>query len=362
MIETSLRNIGKVYPGGVQAVKDFSMDIEKGEFIVFVGPSGCGKSTMLRMIAGLEAISSGDLLFNGEQINNTAPADRNFAMVFQNYALFGTMTVYENIGVPLMIRHLSGDDIHEKVMEVAEMVELMPELNRLPRQLSGGQRQRVAIGRSLVRNPEVFLMDEPLSNLDAKLRSQTRKELAELQRQLGTTFIYVTHDQVEAMTLADRIVVMDGGVAQQIGTPIEVYQNPANLFVAQFIGSPPMNFIHGMLENAHFVSENVKFDLPTLRQDALAPYYGREVIAGVRPEHFLLTGDSSEGVTCDIDFVEYLGHKYLIHFTLNNHWYCVEINGSSHGFHVGGQGTFFVDSERVSFFDPDTTVRIGGTK
>ncbi|MDC7232510.1 MAG: ATP-binding cassette domain-containing protein, partial [Spirochaetales bacterium] len=205
MADLSIKNVNKIYSGGVHAVRDFSMEIEKGEFIVFVGPSGCGKSTMLRMIAGLETITDGDLILNGKKINSIAPADRDIAMVFQNYALLGHMTVYENMGFPLIIRHAGGDEIHEKVMEAAEIVEMIPELNRKPKQLSGGQRQRVAIGRSLVRHPQVFLMDEPLSNLDAKLRTQTRKELAALHTRLGTTFIYVTHDQVEAMTMADRI-------------------------------------------------------------------------------------------------------------------------------------------------------------
>lgn len=359
MSELSLRAIDKVYPGGVHAVRDFNLDIHKGEFIVFVGPSGCGKSTMLRMIAGLETITNGDLAFNGMRLNDVAPADRDFAMVFQNYALFGTMTVYENIGLPLVIRHLGGDETHEKIMEAARTVEITPELNRKPAQLSGGQRQRVAIGRSLVRNPKVFLMDEPLSNLDAKLRAQTRKELATLQRRLGTTFIYVTHDQVEAMTLADRIVIMDQGVIQQVGTPIDVYRCPANVFVGGFIGSPPMNFVRGTVADLRFQSAGPAFSIPESRRATLNAHQVNDVIVGVRPEHFQLQGPDADGVEGRVEVVEYLGHDYIIHFSVGGSSYRAQIQDGNHGLRPGDSATFFVDGANVSFFDAQTKARIG---
>ena len=359
MIETSLRDMNKVYPGGVHAVRDFNLDIEKGEFIVFVGPSGCGKSTMLRMIAGLETITSGDLLFDGERINDIAPADRDFAMVFQNYALFGTMTVYENIGLPLVIRHLGGDEVHEKIMEAARTVEITPELNRKPKQLSGGQRQRVAIGRSLVRHPKVFLMDEPLSNLDAKLRAQTRKELATLQRRLGTTFIYVTHDQVEAMTLADRIVIMDDGLVQQIGTPVDVYRKPANVFVGGFIGSPPMNFVRGTINNDRFESDGVTFAIPESRRSDLASYQTKRVIAGLRPEHLRPDGAEAPDVVGRVDMVEHLGYDSIIHFTSHDSTYCAHVKAGNYALHTGDTVKFLVDGSNVSFFDAETALRIG---
>ena len=243
----SLKDVNKIYPSGVHAVYDFNIDIEQGEFIVFCGPSGCGKSTTLRMIAGLEDITSGDLVINGRRCNDLAPRDRDIAMVFQNYALYAHMTVYHNLAFSLMIRKMDKDEIHRRVMEAADVLGLIPYLNRKPKQLSGGQRQRVAVGRAIVRNPIVYLLDEPLSNLDAKLRASMRKELASLHYKLHKTFIYVTHDQIEALTLASRIVVMKDGYVQQIATPKEMFDNPYNTFVAGFIGTPPMNFYHGVI-------------------------------------------------------------------------------------------------------------------
>ena len=255
----SLKDVNKVYPSGVHAVYDFNIEIEQGEFIVMCGPSGCGKSTTLRMIAGLEEISTGDLIINGKRCNDLAPRDRNIAMVFQNYALYAHMTVYHNLAFSLMIRKMDSDEIHRRVMKAAEMLGLIPYLNRKPKQLSGGQRQRVAVGRAIVRNPVVYLLDEPLSNLDAKLRASMRKELATLHHSLNATFIYVTHDQIEALTLADRIVVMADGRVQQIASPKEMFDRPENIFVAGFIGTPPMNFYHGYLnEDGNFVQFNAK--------------------------------------------------------------------------------------------------------
>ena len=253
MATVKLVNVNKVYDGGVHAVHDFNIDIADREFIVFVGPSGCGKSTTLRMIAGLEEISYGELLIDGELKNNAAPKDRDIAMVFQSYALYPQMTVYNNMAYALKLRKVPKDEIDKRVREAAKILKLTPYLDRKPRALSGGQRQRVALGRSIVRRPKVFLMDEPLSNLDAKLRVAMRSEIVRIHEEVGATTIYVTHDQIEAMTMASRIVVMKDGFIQQIGEPNEVYRNPANIFVAGFIGTPAMNFLHGVVEKGYFI-------------------------------------------------------------------------------------------------------------
>lgn len=358
MADLSIKNVKKIYSGGVEAVSDFNLEVKHGEFIVFVGPSGCGKSTMLRMIAGLEAITEGDLVIDGKKVNNVAPADRNIAMVFQNYALFGTQTVYENIGFPLTIRHVNGDIVHDKVMEAAEIVEIEPELNRKPKALSGGQRQRVAIGRSLVRNPKVFLMDEPLSNLDAKLRTQTRKELAQLHKRLDGTFIYVTHDQVEAMTIADRIVVLNGGKIQQIGTPQEIYNNPANMFVGGFIGTPPMNFIEGRIENGRFVTLDMNIVLPPKKKELLGAYEGKQVMMGVRPENIHFTGNPGESMLCHIDVVECLGSDYVIYFSCKGMTFNAKVSVSEVDFKVGDEVEVYLASDKNCFFDKETEERI----
>lgn len=284
-----LRDVNKVYPNGFHAVYDFNIEIQKGEFIVLAGPSGCGKSTTLRMIAGLEDISKGDLIINGKKVNNVAPKDRDIAMVFQNYALYAHMTVYHNMAFSLTIRKVDPVEIHSRVMKAAEVLGLVPYLNRKPKQLSGGQRQRVALGRAIVRDPVVFLLDEPLSNLDAKLRVTMRGELTKLHRQLGCTTIYVTHDQIEAMTMASRIVVMRDGRIQQVGNPREIYDEPANVFVGGFIGTPPMNFIHGKLtDKGVFVSSkgNYQIKIPEgkLKYARELGYENNDIIFGIRPE------------------------------------------------------------------------------
>ncbi|MDC7221042.1 MAG: sn-glycerol-3-phosphate ABC transporter ATP-binding protein UgpC [Spirochaetales bacterium] len=359
MGEMILSNMEKVYPGGVKAVDDFNMKIEDGEFIVFVGPSGCGKSTMLRMIAGLEGITGGDLILDGKRINDLAPSDRDIAMVFQNYALFGSLTVYENMGFPLSIKHVNGDDIYEKVMEATRVVELGPELNRKPNQLSGGQRQRVAIGRSLVRHPKVFLMDEPLSNLDAKLRAQTRKELAQLHEKLGTTFIYVTHDQVEAMTIADRIVVLNNGKIQQIGKPTEIYAKPANTFVGGFIGSPPMNFIDGKIENGKFVCEFMSMDVPAFQEEIKSSHEGRSVVLGIRPESFSLKPPGKGDLNATVEVVEYLGCEYVVLFSINGTTYRARLEQDFLDVKIGDTISFEMNKEKISFFDGESKQRIG---
>ncbi len=289
MAHILLKNINKVYPNGVQAVFDFNLEIQDQEFIIFVGPSGCGKSTTLRMIAGLEDITSGDFYIDGVRMNNVSPKDRGIAMVFQSYALYPHMTVYNNMAFGLQLRRVPREEINKRVQEAAKILGLEPFLNRYPRQLSGGQCQRVALGRAIVQNAAVFLLDEPLSNLDAKLRVTMRGELIKLHRRLGCTTIYVTHDQIEAMTMASRIVVMRDGRIQQVGAPREIYETPANVFVGGFIGTPPMNFIHGSLkDDGSFVSSkgNYKFRLPEERIKAARTlgYENRDIILGIRPE------------------------------------------------------------------------------
>lgn len=291
MAGISCRKIFKVYPGNVTAVRDFNMEIKDKEFIVLVGPSGCGKSTTLRMIAGLEEISEGELYIGDRLVNDVAPKDRDIAMVFQNYALYPHKTVYKNMAYGLELRKTPKNEIDERVHEAAKILDIEHLLDRKPKALSGGQRQRVALGRAMVRKPSVFLLDEPLSNLDAKLRASMRTEITKLHQDLDATFIYVTHDQTEAMTMGDRIVVMKDGVIQQIDTPQNLYSNPCNLFVAGFIGSPQMNFISGKLskaENEYVVNlkDGVKIELPSNKTEdgELISYIGKDIIVGIRPE------------------------------------------------------------------------------
>lgn len=322
MAEIVLDRVTKSYAGGATAVKDLSMTIADGEFIILVGPSGCGKSTTLNMIAGLEEISSGELRIGGERVNEKAPKDRDIAMVFQSYALYPHMTVRQNIAFPLTLAKMNKAEIAQKVEEAAKVLDLTQLLDRKPAQLSGGQRQRVAMGRAIVRNPKAFLMDEPLSNLDAKLRVQMRSEIARLQDKLGTTTVYVTHDQTEAMTLGDRVVVLLAGEAQQIGTPEELYNRPANLFVAGFIGSPAMNFFPATMTD---VGVRLPFGEVTLTQevhDLIARHQTpNNVIVGIRPEHLedaaVMDGYARiRALTFDVtvDFVESLGADKYLHF------------------------------------------------
>ncbi|MGV0626366.1 ABC transporter ATP-binding protein [Mycolicibacter minnesotensis] len=325
MAEIELLHITKSYPDGAVAVRDLSLTIADGEFIILVGPSGCGKSTTLNMIAGLEEITSGELRIGGARVNERAPKDRDIAMVFQSYALYPHMTVRQNIAFPLTLAKMKKPQIAEKVAEVAKTLDLTPLLDRRPSQLSGGQRQRVAMGRAIVRHPKAFLMDEPLSNLDAKLRVQMRSEIARLQRRLGTTTVYVTHDQTEAMTLGDRVVVMHGGIAQQIGTPDELYERPANLFVAGFVGSPAMNFFPATLTSTGARLSFGEVPLQAETRDMIgrhpAPRDG-EVVIGVRPEHLGDAGlldDAQRGATVTfaarVDVVESLGADKYLYFT-----------------------------------------------
>jgi multiple sugar transport system ATP-binding protein len=314
MAAISLQHIVKTYGDGFQAVKDVSLDIEDGEFMILVGPSGCGKSTVLRMIAGLEDVTSGDVLIGDRRVNEQAPRERNLAMVFQNYALYPHLSVYENIAFPLRLQKLSDEEIRTKVENAAGTLELRDHLERKPSQLSGGQRQRVAMGRAIVREAQAFLFDEPLSNLDAKLRGQMRTEIARLQRRLGITTVYVTHDQTEAMTLGDRVAVLRKGELQQVASPRELYERPVNLFVAGFIGSPPMNFVPATVEGDAVALPFARVELPKEVCERIA---GRNLlIAGIRPDHFedakMLDDDErGRGVIFDanIDVTEWLGNE-----------------------------------------------------
>jgi len=328
MAEVRFQDVSKVYDGGVRAVNDVNLTVEDGSLLVLVGPSGCGKSTTLRMVAGLEEITEGSIYIGGERVNDVLPKDRDIAMVFQNYALYPHMSVYNNMAFGLKLRKYPREEIERRVRDAAELLEVTPLLKRRPRELSGGQAQRVAVGRAIVRHPKVFLFDEPLSNLDAKLRVQMRVEIARLHNRLGATMIYVTHDQVEAMTLGDRVAVMKDGYILQVDTPIELYNRPINRFVGGFIGSPPMNFIEGELAGgggiARFVSGDVNLPLPPRMAEAVAGYLGRRVLLGVRPEDIpdvSVSGAPKEDwvQTLHVEVVEPLGAESLAYLRGESH-------------------------------------------
>ncbi|MGN1373361.1 MAG: ABC transporter ATP-binding protein [Candidatus Coproplasma sp.] len=355
MANLSLQHIEKIYDGGVQAVWDFNIDIADGEFIVLVGPSGCGKSTTLRMVAGLEDISNGKLIIDGKDCTRLPPKDRDISMVFQNYALYGHMTIYENMAFSLTLLKEDKQVIHRKVMAAAEILDLKTQLNKKPKQLSGGQRQRVAMGRAIVRNPKVFLFDEPLSNLDAKLRGSMRREIMLLHKRLNATMLYVTHDQTEALTLADRIVCMSMGHVQQIGKPIELYDHPANTFVATFIGLPPMNMFEGKLENGKFVSDLFEYDLTDEQKSLLKDYEGKEIILGVRPENINRSGKVPFVVTNN----ENLGMNTLVHGKIAGKKIVVCKFAEWSNYKFGDTINLGFDSDRMHFFDKETTLAIG---
>src|SRR5215210_4789086 len=324
MADIKLDHVTKRYPDGYEAVRDMTLDIGDGEFLVLVGPSGCGKTTALRMIAGLEDITDGELLIDGNVVNQLSPKDRDIAMVFQNYALYPHMSVRDNMGFALRLAGTDKEDINKRVEEAARILDLEPHLDRKPSQLSGGQRQRVAMGRAIVRDPAAFLMDEPLSNLDAKLRVQMRTEVSRIQQRLGTTTIYVTHDQTEALTLGDRVAVMRSGVMQQVGEPMELYNKPVNLFVAGFIGSPAMNFMPATVDGDTVKLPFGDVRLPPELQDRIRGHEGKQLIAGIRPEHFedaKLTGEARDkGSTfqANIEVLESLGSELYAHFSVTS--------------------------------------------
>ena len=392
MATVSLDRVTKVYPNGVEAVHELELDVADGEFIVLVGPSGCGKTTALRMVAGLESITAGELQIAGRVMNDVPSKDRDIAMVFQNYALYPHMTVAQNIGFALKLRKLPKDEIARKVREAASILSLTDQLDRKPGQLSGGQRQRVAMGRAIVRDPSVFLMDEPLSNLDATLRVQMRAEVSRLQRRLGVATLYVTHDQIEAMTMGDRVAVMHSGVLQQCAAPQVLYAQPANLFVAAFIGSPSMNLYEATLsDDAQAIrlgSQAVTLPADAQRtRPGLASYRDRTFAVGIRPEHLKLAGtdDGAARLAADVELVEALGPELLVHFRLDATQ--VQVGGAlsededlgdlrigpasrttsagvarvppTTAVRVGDQIAFDVATEHLHFFDLQTGAAIG---
>lgn len=364
MAKLLIRNLSKEYSGGVKAVKDFNLTINDEEFIVFVGPSGCGKSTTLRMIAGLESISGGELLIDDKVVNNLHPKDRDIAMVFQNYALYPHMTVFGNMAFSLKLRKVPKKEINERVHKAAKILDIESLLERKPKALSGGQRQRVALGRAIVRDAKVFLMDEPLSNLDAKLRTQMRAEITKLHKELKTTTIYVTHDQTEAMTMASRIVVLKDGVIQQVGTPREIYARPNNIFVGSFIGAPAMNFIEGTLTEAGLDVVGMIISLPSEQINHLKAigYLNKSLVVGVRPEH-IRRSDKPEQSNRKFDFktnvelAELTGSEIILHVKLNEKALIAKVDAME-PFETGQSIEMTFDFENIHFFDKETTERI----
>lgn len=368
MASVRLDKVRKVFDGGVTAVHEMTLEIPDKEFVVLVGPSGCGKSTALRMIAGLEEVTSGDIFIDGERVNEVAPKDRDIAMVFQNYALYPHMTVYENLAFGLKLRHFRKSEIIRRVNEAAAVLQIEELLKRKPKALSGGQRQRVAVGRAIVRKPKVFLFDEPLSNLDAKLRVQMRTEISRLHRRLETTMIYVTHDQIEAMTMGTKIVLMKDGYVQQIDSPLGIYDCPANKFVAGFVGSPAMNFFDGTLERGEtltFVETGGGVKLPLVGEDAVALEHltGKEITLGLRPEH--LSYDSRQtarGVVCrvNIELVEPLGNEMFVHFSTGakgTHY--IARGAMNENIKVGDSLDLVFDTSKVHLFEAGSGRKLG---
>lgn len=359
MATVELKNINKIYEGNVQAVKNASFQVEDKEFVVLVGPSGCGKTTTLRMIAGLEDISSGDLSIDGKLVNDIPPKDRDIAMVFQNYALYPHMTVFDNMAFGLKIRKFPKQEINARVQEAAQILEIGNFLDRKPKALSGGQRQRVAVGRAIVRHPKVFLFDEPLSNLDAKLRVQMRAEISGLHHRLQATMIYVTHDQIEAMTMSDKIVVMKDGLIHQIGAPLDLYNNPVNRFVAGFIGSPPMNFMDVTLEKkgssivANEHNKN-KIALSGPLAKIAEKQVGKNTTLGIRPEDLHIANGSSKGeLNAEVEIIEPLGAEVHLYINTGVHQLIAKVP-PTHDYAVGKKLSFTLDMKRIKLFDIET--------
>ncbi|WP_158736078.1 ABC transporter ATP-binding protein [Alteribacillus sp. YIM 98480] len=364
MAEIQLNHIYKKYDGDVTAVSDFNLDIEDKEFIVFVGPSGCGKSTTLRMIAGLEDITDGDLLIDSDRMNEVPPKDRDIAMVFQNYALYPHMNVFDNMAFGLKLRKFKKQDIKERVDNAAKILGLEEYLDRKPKALSGGQRQRVALGRAIVRDPKVFLMDEPLSNLDAKLRVQMRAEIIKLHKRLDSTTIYVTHDQTEAMTMATRIVIMKDGIVQQVGTPKDVYDNPENMFVGGFIGSPSMNFLDASLDGSQLKIGDVSIKVPEGKLKVLRDkgFADKKVILGVRPEDIhdeplFLESSPESKLSMDIEVSEMNGAESILYSNISGQQVIARVDSRS-DITSGNTVDMAINMNKVHFFDPNTEERI----
>ena len=368
MASLSLKNIYKIYPGDVAAVKDFNLEIEDKEFIVFVGPSGCGKSTTLRMIAGLESISKGELYIGDTLCNDKEPKDRDIAMVFQSYALYPHMSIYDNMAFALKLRKTPKEEIKKKVTEAARILDIEHLLDRRPKALSGGQRQRVALGRAIVRSPKVFLMDEPLSNLDAKLRVQMRTEISKLHHKLQTTIIYVTHDQTEAMTMGTRIVVMRDGVVQQVDTPQNIYNYPSNKFVASFIGSPQMNFFDGQVvfegEDGYATigGQKVKLTEEAVKVAKKENLQGKEVTFGIRPEYLddsaeLVAKNPATVVDSEVEVIELMGSESYIYVKVGSTPLCVRVNGTT-SLKVGDKAKIYLDTRKMHIFDKESELRL----
>ncbi|HEY8343859.1 MAG TPA: sn-glycerol-3-phosphate ABC transporter ATP-binding protein UgpC [Bacillota bacterium] len=360
MAKVIFEHVSKKFPNGILAVNDANLEIKDKEFIVFVGPSGCGKTTSLRMVAGLEEITSGNIFIGDNIVNDVAPKDRDIAMVFQNYALYPHMDVYNNMAFGLKLRKFPKPEIDRRVKEAAKILGIENLLDRRPKALSGGQRQRVALGRAIVREPKVFLMDEPLSNLDAKLRVQMRAELSKLQNRLQTTTIYVTHDQVEAMTMGDRMVVMKDGIIQQVGKPLEVYDHPVNVFVAGFIGTPPMNFLDGVLKEENdqlYVDFGVfRVDVPEGRFKTARNYLNKEVIFGIRPENILdpeSAGTEENAIVVTVDVSELIGAESYLYVSKGPHSFVARVDA-----HVrpedGAETKVIINNNKMHLFDKDT--------
>lgn len=364
MAELVLDHIFKIYDNKVTAVKDFNLSVADKEFIVFVGPSGCGKSTTLRMIAGLEDISQGDLFIDGKRVNDVPPKDRDIAMVFQNYALYPHMTVYDNMAFGLKLRKTPKKEIKQRVHDAAKILGLEDFLQRKPKALSGGQRQRVALGRAIVRDAKVFLMDEPLSNLDAKLRVQMRAEIAKLHKRINTTTIYVTHDQTEAMTMATRLVVMKDGIIQQVGAPKDVYEKPVNVFVGGFIGSPAMNFFTGTLQDGFIQIGEQTLEVPPFKMDTLRNqgYIGKDIILGIRPEDFhneetFISASPTSTFTAQVDVAELMGAEIMLYSTFAGQDFVARVD-AKHIIQAGDAIDLALDMSKTHFFDKESEQRI----
>ena len=364
MAEVALEQVWKIYDGGVEAVKDVNLQVKDGEFLVLVGPSGCGKSTTLRMVAGLEEISRGTVRIGERVVNDVPPKDRDIAMVFQNYALYPHMTVYDNMAFGLKLRKYKKDEIDRRVKEAAEILGIGELLDRRPKALSGGQRQRVAVGRAIVRKPAVFLFDEPLSNLDAKMRVQMRVEINQLHSRLQTTMIYVTHDQIEAMTMGDRIVVMKDGIVQQVADPITLYDQPANRFVAGFIGTPPMNFFDGEIRDAGglvFHEENFNLPVPAAWKEQLSGYVGKKITLGVRPEDIGSTvAEAVEGaprIKAKVEVVEPMGSESYVHMNTGKHRFISRAD-AHRVFKEGQDADLAMFLDKAHFFDAETEKKV----